>query len=215
MDDVLLEDLRALYFGEKIFTHVAEMDFLHGGYAVHSRKGLIVSRAGRDLLRLAFGISTEREDCEEFNHTGGWKLVTEKELHESNAANARLAEAHALNANVKRQCEEAAVRPAPVLSMPSPITQEQFSESLEPRRPERERFTNVAPTLDALKVQIGGGHYKDFKIQPIEFIEANSLPFLEGCIIKRVCRHAKAKGVEDLNKIKHEVDLLIQLRYQP
>lgn len=64
-----------------------------------------------------------------------------------------------------------------------------------------------------LDVQIGGGHYKDFAIQPVEFIEANKLPFLEGCIIKRVCRHSAKNGAEDLRKAIHELELLLHLRY--
>ena len=63
----------------------------------------------------------------------------------------------------------------------------------------------------ALDVQVAGTHYKDMKIQPVEFIHANNLGFLEGCIIKRICRWRAKNGVEDLEKIKHEVDLLIEL----
>lgn len=63
----------------------------------------------------------------------------------------------------------------------------------------------------ALDRQVGGSHYKDFKIQPVEFIHANNLGFLEGCIIKRICRWRAKDGIRDLEKIKHEVDLLIQL----
>ena len=47
------------------------------------------------------------------------------------------------------------------------------------------------------------------KIQPVEFIMANDLGFLEGCIIKRICRYENKDGVQDLLKIKHEIDLLI------
>ena len=61
--------------------------------------------------------------------------------------------------------------------------------------------------------QVGGNHYKDFAIQPTEFIEKNKLTFLEGCIIKRICRHAKKNGLEDLLKAKHEIDMLIELYY--
>ena len=39
---------------------------------------------------------------------------------------------------------------------------------------------------DPLNLQIGGDHYKNFKIQPVEFITMNNLNFLEGCIIKRI-----------------------------
>ena len=65
----------------------------------------------------------------------------------------------------------------------------------------------------ALDVQVGGGHYKDMAIQPVEFIEANNLPFLEGCVVKRVCRHANKNGAEDIRKAIHELNLILQLRY--
>jgi len=61
--------------------------------------------------------------------------------------------------------------------------------------------------MTALDTQIGGDHYKKFPIQPVEFITVNRLGFLEGCIIKRLCRRAH----NDLQKIKHEVDLLIEI----
>lgn len=41
------------------------------------------------------------------------------------------------------------------------------------------------PHTPALDTQVGGDHYKTMKIQPVEFIHANGIPFLEGCIIKR------------------------------
>lgn len=69
-----------------------------------------------------------------------------------------------------------------------------------------------APT-SPLDVQVGGGHYKDFEIQPVEFITRNKLGFLEGCVIKRICRFRAKNGREDLEKIKHEIDLLIELEY--
>jgi len=61
--------------------------------------------------------------------------------------------------------------------------------------------------------QEGGSHYKDFTIQPVEFIHANGLGFLEGCVIKRICRHRQKNGVEDLRKAIHELELLIALEY--
>ena len=64
-----------------------------------------------------------------------------------------------------------------------------------------------------LKVQVGGSHYKDFKIQPVEYTTANGLSFLQGCIVKRTSRYNKptGKGLEDLKKVKHEIDLIIEL----
>ena len=67
--------------------------------------------------------------------------------------------------------------------------------------------------MSALKEQVGGQHYKCFEIQPIEFITKNRLSFLQGDIIKRTCRYNKdgGKGLQDLEKIKHEIDLIIEL----
>lgn len=65
----------------------------------------------------------------------------------------------------------------------------------------------------ALDTQIGGEHYKNYAIQPVEFITRNKLGFLEGCVIKRICRYEDKNGLEDLKKAKHEIDLLIELKY--
>lgn len=67
------------------------------------------------------------------------------------------------------------------------------------------------PALGALETQVGGGHYKKFAIQPAEFIEKNGLSFLEGCVVKRICRWKNKDGLQDLLKIKHEIDLLIAI----
>ena len=66
----------------------------------------------------------------------------------------------------------------------------------------------------ATDIQIGGDHYKNFSVQPIEFIMKNNLNFLEGCIIKRICRHKNKGKVEDLKKAKHEIDMLIEFLYK-
>ena len=65
----------------------------------------------------------------------------------------------------------------------------------------------------ALKTQVGGNHYKDFKIQPIEFIHANGLDFLTGNIIKYATRHRKKNGAEDVKKIIHYANLILELEY--
>ena len=67
---------------------------------------------------------------------------------------------------------------------------------------------NVATPLE---VQIGGIHYKGKLIQPVDYISANKLNFLEGCIVKRITRWRDKDGFQDLEKIKHEVDLLIEM----
>ena len=63
----------------------------------------------------------------------------------------------------------------------------------------------------ALGKQVDGGHYKDLKIQPIEYIHANNIPFAEGCAIKYLTRWRAKGGVKDLEKAKHFIELLIEL----
>jgi len=65
--------------------------------------------------------------------------------------------------------------------------------------------------MTAIGRQVGGDHYLHFAIQPVEFIASNNLGFLEGCIIKRICRYEIKGDPEDLEKAKHEIDLLIEL----
>jgi hypothetical protein len=62
-----------------------------------------------------------------------------------------------------------------------------------------------------LDVQVDGDHYKQMKIQPVEFIHANGIPYLEGNVIKYVSRWRSKNGVADLEKAKHYIDLLIEL----
>ena len=66
-------------------------------------------------------------------------------------------------------------------------------------------------TERATERQIGGNHYKLFAIAPIEFITKNKLSFIQGCIIKYICRFENKNGIEDLEKIKHYCDLQIQM----
>jgi hypothetical protein len=65
----------------------------------------------------------------------------------------------------------------------------------------------------ALQKQVGGSHYADMTIQPIEFITANGLDFLQGNIIKYVCRHKNKNGADDIKKAIHYCELLLQLEY--
>lgn len=63
----------------------------------------------------------------------------------------------------------------------------------------------------ALGRQEGGTHYKNRAIQPIEYIIANKLNYIEGCVVKRITRWRDKGGLEDLRKIQHEIDLMIEL----
>ena len=66
-------------------------------------------------------------------------------------------------------------------------------------------------TEKATDKQIGGKHYQSYSIQPIEFIVANKLNFIQGCIIKYICRFESKNGVEDLDKIIHYCELQKEL----
>lgn len=68
-------------------------------------------------------------------------------------------------------------------------------------------------TRGALGSQVGGGHYKDFSIQPIEFTCKNNLDFLQGNVIKYVCRHKTKNGIEDINKAIHYLELIKEMQY--
>ena len=65
--------------------------------------------------------------------------------------------------------------------------------------------------MSALKEQVGGGHYKDMVIQPVEFIHRNRIGYMEGNAIKYLCRWRSKNGIEDLKKAKHYIELLIAL----
>lgn len=63
----------------------------------------------------------------------------------------------------------------------------------------------------AMDTQVGGNHYKTMNIQVVEFAHANSLGYLQGNVIKYICRYKLKGGIEDLKKAKHYVELLIDL----
>ena len=63
--------------------------------------------------------------------------------------------------------------------------------------------------MKSYKKQVGGNHYKNYKIQPVEFIIKNNIGFVEGNIIKYVLRFKEKGGVQDLEKAKHYIELLI------
>ena len=64
--------------------------------------------------------------------------------------------------------------------------------------------------MTSLETQIGGDHYKELSIQPIEYILANKLDFCEGNVVKYITRYKSKNGLEDLKKAKHYIDMLIE-----
>ena len=66
-------------------------------------------------------------------------------------------------------------------------------------------FDKIKPQLR----QVGGSHYKSFRIQPYEFISKNNLSFFQGCVVKYVCRYLSKNKIQDLEKIIHYCELEI------
>ena len=64
-------------------------------------------------------------------------------------------------------------------------------------------------SFNPLDKQVGGNHYRDMVIQPVEFIVANGIPYREANVIKYVVRHASKNGKQDLLKARHYIDMLI------
>lgn len=65
-------------------------------------------------------------------------------------------------------------------------------------------------TPSSLTEQVGGDHYKKCKIQPVEFILANNIGYMEGNVIKYVVRHKDKGGIADLEKAAHYLRMLIE-----
>lgn len=65
--------------------------------------------------------------------------------------------------------------------------------------------------MSANKKQAGGSHYMNKPIQPWDYIEANGIPFLEGCAIKYLTRWRDKGGVLDLKKAIHFIEKRIEL----
>ena len=61
--------------------------------------------------------------------------------------------------------------------------------------------------------QIGGSHYKDCVIQPVDYIVKNNLDFLEGNVVKYITRHKTKNGIEDIRKVIHYADLILEKKY--
>jgi hypothetical protein len=64
-----------------------------------------------------------------------------------------------------------------------------------------------------LDTQVGGGHYKTMKIQHVEFVHANGIPYIEANAIKYICRHRSKNGRQDILKAIHYLQILLELEY--
>jgi len=63
--------------------------------------------------------------------------------------------------------------------------------------------------MNSLKTQVGGDHYKNLAIQPMEYSMANRLDACQHTIVKYVTRFRDKGGIADLEKARHTLDMLI------
>lgn len=68
--------------------------------------------------------------------------------------------------------------------------------------------------MKSLAKQEGGSHYKQFSIQPIEYIYANKMGYLEGNVIKYVSRHRYKNGKDDILKAIHYLEIILEFEYE-
>ena len=61
--------------------------------------------------------------------------------------------------------------------------------------------------------QVGGDHYKDRPIQPAQYCQLNRLNHCEASIVKYATRHADKNGAEDVKKIIHYAQLILEWEY--
>tara|TARA_S200002703_G_scaffold47173_1_gene40777 strand:- start:1790 stop:2053 length:264 start_codon:yes stop_codon:yes gene_type:complete len=64
--------------------------------------------------------------------------------------------------------------------------------------------------MSSFDEQVGGDHYKRFKIQPLEYALQNDLGICEHAVIKYVTRWRDKGGADDLLKARHYIDLLLE-----
>ena len=67
--------------------------------------------------------------------------------------------------------------------------------------------------MTELDKQIGGTHYKDMAIQPLEYSMANNFNACQHSVLKYISRHKEKGGREDLLKARDMIDKLIEFEY--
>ena len=70
---------------------------------------------------------------------------------------------------------------------------------------------SIGRVIESPELEVSVSHYKQGKIEAIEYIQANSLDFCEGNIIKYVSRYKhKGRPKEDLEKARYYLNRLIE-----
>ena len=68
--------------------------------------------------------------------------------------------------------------------------------------------------MSANSHQVGGNHYAKHSIQPWDYIVSNNLGYLEGNIVKYISRWREKGGIDDLRKVMHYTEKLIEVAQQ-
>ena len=96
----------------------------------------------------------------------------------------------------------------------SPVMEESRDNYILRRLKEDREQVELIKKETALTRQIGGNHYKDCKIQPIEYIYSNGLDFFEGNVVKYITRHrTKGDGEKDIRKVIHYAQMILEMEY--
>ena len=53
-------------------------------------------------------------------------------------------------------------------------------------------------------------HYSRWKIEPVQFMMENEIPYVEGNVIKYIMRWRYKEGLEDLHKAQEYLNILIK-----
>lgn len=80
--------------------------------------------------------------------------------------------------------------------------------------PERADGKNIEAGESLLRAnarQEGGGHYKQFQIEPWDAIIDWGLGYLDGNAVKYLSRWRHKNGIEDLKKARHYIDKLLEV----
>ena len=70
-------------------------------------------------------------------------------------------------------------------------------------------MASVPVSESPLTTQVGGNHYTKLAIQPMRYSMENGLDALQHTVIKYVTRFRDKNGIEDLEKARHCIDMLI------
>ncbi len=74
-----------------------------------------------------------------------------------------------------------------------------------------EKYTLVKRKKRSPTRERGSDHYKHGAIEPIDYILAHKMGFIEGNVVKYITRYRHSgKGMDDLHKAKHYLEMLIE-----